>query len=556
MIHMKSLCYKIATEQSEFEQIHRLNYQAFVVEIPQHPPNPEQKLVDRFHANNTYVICKAGGRVVGMIAIRAQRPFSLDQKLQNLNSYLPEHKAVCELRLLAIEKEYRNSRVFQGLLLTVCDYCESRGYDLAIMSGTTRQLKLYGQLGFVPFGPLVGKEDARYQPMALTLSAYKHLKSRARTFLHTAPLPSAEHGCVALLPGPVAISESVRQAFNGVPLSHRSKTFMDDFAETQRMLCRLVNAQRAEIMLGSGTLANDVIAGQISLLSGSGLVLSNGEFGNRLIDHATRIGLRFKTIHAEWGRPFDDECIRRALKENPGPCWLWAVHCETSSGILNNVDLLKELCVPRGIRVCLDCISSIGTVPVDLSNVFFASGVSGKGLAAFPGLSMVFYNHEIVPAGNALPRYIDLALYRECEGVPFTTSSNLLYALRAALQRFDASRFAYIEEISSWLQNELVQMGFSLVGPPAPTSPAVITIALPDTISSEWVGRKLNESGYQLSYRSRYLRTRNWIQICMMGEVDKDSLIELVALLGRLCAAAGLQRISGASTISLNSQAG
>lgn len=189
MIRMKSLSFKIATEPWEFEQIHKLTYQAFVIEIPQHPPNPEQKLIDRFHPNNTYIICKAGENVAGTIAIREQRPFSLDQKLENLNSYLPEHRAVCELRLLAIRKEHRNSRVFQGLLLSVCDYCESRGYDLAIMSGTTRQLKLYSQLGFVPFGPLVGKEDAWYQPMALTLSAYTHLKSRARIFKRSASPP-------------------------------------------------------------------------------------------------------------------------------------------------------------------------------------------------------------------------------------------------------------------------------------------------------------------------------------------------------------------------------
>ena len=47
---------KVATEAWEFEQIHRLNYQTFVEEIPQHPPNPEKKLVDKFHQENTYLI--------------------------------------------------------------------------------------------------------------------------------------------------------------------------------------------------------------------------------------------------------------------------------------------------------------------------------------------------------------------------------------------------------------------------------------------------------------------------------------------------------------------
>ncbi|MBZ5497539.1 MAG: aminotransferase class V-fold PLP-dependent enzyme [Acidobacteriia bacterium] len=541
MTQTRALSFKIATDQSEFEQIHKLNYQAFVVEIPQHPPNAERLLVDRFHGENTYVICKCGDRVLGMTAIREKRPFSLDQKLEGLESFLPEHRAVCELRLLAVDREHRNSRVFQGLLLKVCDYCEGRGYDLAVMSGTIRQLKLYHQLGFVPFGPLVGSGEALFQPMYLTLNAYQGLKARSRTFLHLAPPPSPGRGHVALLPGPVAISQPVRQSFGEAPVSHRSKAFMEEFAQTKQLLCRLVGARHAEILLGSGTLANDVIAGQLSLIAGSGLVLSNGEFGNRLIDHATRFRLRFKALRTEWGEAFNPDDIRKALKEKRAIDWLWAVHCETSSGILNDIELLNELCAPRGIRLCLDCISSVGTVPVDLSEAFLASCVSGKGLAAYPGLAIVFYNHEVVPAQHALPRYLDLAMYAACEGVPFTTSSNLVYALLTALQRFEPGRFEAIGALSSWLRSELRKSGFQIIGASSPTSPAVTTIVLPETISSEWAGRKLNEAGYQLSYRSRYLRARNWIQICLMGEVDQESLIQLVALLTRLCAAAGPQ---------------
>ncbi len=37
------LLYKIAGLDSEFEQIHRLNYETFVEEIPQHGENPEKE---------------------------------------------------------------------------------------------------------------------------------------------------------------------------------------------------------------------------------------------------------------------------------------------------------------------------------------------------------------------------------------------------------------------------------------------------------------------------------------------------------------------------------
>ena len=62
-----SLRFKIANEEWEFEAIHRLNYKTFVEEIPQHARNPEQRLVDKLHAENTYAICLSGDRLVGMV---------------------------------------------------------------------------------------------------------------------------------------------------------------------------------------------------------------------------------------------------------------------------------------------------------------------------------------------------------------------------------------------------------------------------------------------------------------------------------------------------------
>lgn len=181
----QTLTFKIACEAWEFEQIHKLNYRTFVEEIPQHQINPDQRLIDRFHNENTYLICLHGDRLLGMVAVRDKRPFSLDGKLDNLDSYLPRHSSVCEIRLLAVEKDRRSPRVFQGIMLMLAQYGDARGYDLAVMSGTVRQLKLYGQLGFAPFGPLVGTAQARYQPMYLTLSAYQDLKEHARTFRHS-----------------------------------------------------------------------------------------------------------------------------------------------------------------------------------------------------------------------------------------------------------------------------------------------------------------------------------------------------------------------------------
>lgn len=174
-----SLQFKVATEEWEFEQIHRLNYATFVEEIPQHAVNPDQALIDKFHDENTYIICLDRGRLVGMIAVRGNRPFSLDSKLEHLESYLPPGRRLCEFRLLAVEKQYRNGWVFWGMGKLLAEHCLRAGYELALISGTTRQQRLYHHLGFRPFGPLVGEPGAQFQPMYLSLEAFQR---RARMF--------------------------------------------------------------------------------------------------------------------------------------------------------------------------------------------------------------------------------------------------------------------------------------------------------------------------------------------------------------------------------------
>jgi len=164
--------FRIADRPDEFEAIHRLNYRTFVEEIPQHLANPEGRLVDRFHEQNTYIVCVDGKEVVGMLALRTERPFSLDLKLPNLDELLPPGRRIGEVRLLAVNPSRRHSTILPGLFRLLEREALERGLTMLIVSATTRQRRLYDRLGFIPFGPIVGSERARFQPMCLTLERY------------------------------------------------------------------------------------------------------------------------------------------------------------------------------------------------------------------------------------------------------------------------------------------------------------------------------------------------------------------------------------------------
>lgn len=508
--------FKTASEPWEFEQINSFNYETFVEEIPQHPANAQQTLTDAFHKENTYLICVRDRQVLAMLAIRGKRPFSLDKKLDNLDAYLPSGRSLCEVRLLAARQSIRNSRIVRGLIAEAVAHCHRQRYNLALISGLLEQVKLYTHLGFVPFGPVVGNGKARFQPMYLTTEAHAASKS---SFLQDTDRP------VNFLPGPVSVSAAVRKALSEMTLSHRSRDYLQLHHTTQNLLKQLTGANHVQIFTGSGTLANEVIAGQLSLLPGKGLILSNGEFGERLIRQAQSFGLNFEVLRLSWGSPFKEIDIRQILCRTSNLRWLWVVCSESSTGMLNDSEMLRATAKEHGLCLCLDCISAIGNTPVNLQDIYLASACSSKGLGSIAGLAIVFYNHTLTPANRPLPTYVDLFSYEKADGVPFTIPSNLVAALATALKERDfKQRFSRIAAQDSWLRRRFHRLNLTPLASNQRACSGILTLVVRKPLSSRKIGDRLKEAGFLISYESRYLLERNWIQICLMSDISKFHL--------------------------------
>jgi aspartate aminotransferase-like enzyme len=322
---------------------------------------------------------------------------------------------------------------------------------------------------------------------------------------------------------------------------HRAPEFMQMIADVRRRLAALVHANDVQIMPGSGSLANDVVAWQLAGLRRPGVVVSTGEFGERLADQARRAGLIFHWERLPWGTPVTRDLLSRIVRHAPSPGWLWMVHHETSTGVLHNLDDLKAVAKEHDVLLCLDTISSIGALRVDLRGVHLASCVSGKGLAGLPGLALVFHATKPVVRQD-LPRYLDLGMWAACDGVPFTHSSNLVTALDVALaevERLPAGRCEMTDD-ARWLRQELRAAGFVIGAEEAHASPVIVTIKLPSEISSEKIGAVLERRGFLTSHHSGYLVQRNWIQFCLMGAPSRAVLVELLASLRVAAAECGM----------------
>jgi aspartate aminotransferase-like enzyme len=345
---------------------------------------------------------------------------------------------------------------------------------------------------------------------------------------------------VCLLPGPVPTSEAVRAAFHQPPVYHRGPEFIELFQEVRRQLGDLVGGRDVALLNGSGTLANEAIAATLAALgAGRGLLLVNGEFGERLTRQAQRFDLHLRVLSWPWGQPWDLDEVAAALAAEPAG-WVWGVHQESSTGVLNDLPGLVRIARRAGVRVCADCISSLGAAPLDLRGVYLASGSTGKSLGSYAGVAIVFA--DAAELGridfSRVPSYFDLAAALASPGPRYTFPSPVLQALHAALQEYatpDRARATYerYAELAVYVRQQLREIGIEPLAAEAWASPVVTTFAPPGGESSEAFVARCREWGFDIGGQSGYLAERRLVQIANMGAVRRDELAPLFAHLGR-----------------------
>jgi aspartate aminotransferase-like enzyme len=527
---MYGIEFKRAETSNEIEEIHRLNHRIFAEEIGQHACRADGRLIDRFHDQNEYFIASRGGSLVGMVSAHAGPEFSVASRLRD-DAVLRGLRAPLEVRLLAIVPEYRNGALVAGLLSQLEVYARANGYSDLVISGIVEREAMYRKLGFEAMGPSSPCGAAAFTPMRLSLdsppvhySRRQQMYDSRRRRLHP----------VSLLPGPVELPAQVMRALQGKPVSHRAKPFLEMYEDIRSRLSEIMGGLKCVILGGGGTLANDAVAANLRAGFGDaeGLILVNGEFGERLVRHAERAGLRFRTLRFAWGQPWSWRAVEEALER--APQWVWAVHLETSTGVLNDLPRLIARAGEHGAVVAADCVSSLGAADPHgegAGRLYLGSGVSGKALGSFAGLAFVFVSGDAMErlSGKNLCATFNLVEAVETVGPVSTVSSPLATAVYEALRRWyegasgSESRYRHYAGLGRWVRGKMRAAGLEPMAHEAFAAPTVTTFVLPDA----GFARRCSREGFTIAHESDYLQTRGWGQFATMGELDEVALAPL-----------------------------
>ena len=193
-------------------------------------------------------------------------------------------------------------------------------------------------------------------------------------------------------PGPSDVSPRVLAALARPTIGHLDPEFQNLMEEIKAGLSRLFNApDHACVPLPApGTAGMEAAIMNLLEPGDHAVIAMNGAFGGRMADMADRAGATVTKVEFEWGQPVDPSKIEDALKTGPAKV-LAFVHAETSTGVRSDAATLCALATKYGALSVVDCVTSLGGIPVDVAAWGADVVYSGtqKCLSAPPGLSPI-----------------------------------------------------------------------------------------------------------------------------------------------------------------------
>lgn len=309
-------------------------------------------------------------------------------------------------------------------------------------------------------------------------------------------------------PGPSNAHPRVLQAISMRQVGHLDPSFiqvMDDVQDLLRYTWQIADGFPLAIS-GTGSaameaaIANSVEPGDVVLI---GVI---GYFGERLVEMARRYGAEVHVIEKPWGEAFTTAELYSAV-EKYRPVILGLVHGETSTGVMQPLDDIGDLCREFDCLLLVDAVTSLATAPLlfDEWKIDIAYSCSQKGLSCPPGLSPIAFGPRALEKiqsreSKVSSWYLDVSLLADywagdTRRYHHTAPINMNYALREGLRLVTEEglepRWARHLEIAEFFWDGLADLGLSCHAPRELRLPALTTVRVPDGVDAAAVARTL-----------------------------------------------------------------
>ena len=249
-------------------------------------------------------------------------------------------------------------------------------------------------------------------------------------------------------PGPLTTSATVKEAMLR-DLGSLDSDFLTSVRSIRTRLLELGPYPPEEyecvLMQGSGTFVVESVISSAIPRDGKLLVLVNGAYGRRIAQTARVHGIALDVLEVAENRKFTRELVAKHLASVSGITHVAVVHCETTSGILNQVEEIGHAVHSAGAVYIVDAMSSFGAVPIDMTglHIDFLISSANKCIEGVPGFGFVLAKRRALESAKGNARTLSLDLYDQWASMEanghfrFTPPIHTILAFEQALNELD-----------------------------------------------------------------------------------------------------------------------
>ncbi|QLH66642.1 2-aminoethylphosphonate--pyruvate transaminase [Aeromonas veronii] len=369
------------------------------------------------------------------------------------------------------------------------------------------------------------------------------------------PAAPAAVDYLLLTPGPLSTTATVRAAMLQDSCTWDADYNLGVVEPIRRELVRLATGPEYQsdysvvLLQGSGSYVVESVLGSAIGVDECLLIINNGAYGARMGEMARCLGLRHHELDCgETTRP-EPAAIEAMLACHPEITHLAMVHCETTTGMLNPLDEVAELCQRRGIRLIVDAMSSFGGIPIDMGRlgIEFLISSANKCIQGVPGFGFVIARRAALAACAGRARSVSLDLHAQWQTMEqqggkwrFTSPTHTVLAFAQALRELDEeggieARHQRYSENQRALVAGMAALGFAPLLPEQWQSPIITAFyspAHPDYRFADFYQR-LKAQGFVI-YPGKVSQA-DCFRIGNIGDVTPERVRDLLAAMASAC---------------------
>lgn len=276
--------------------------------------------------------------------------------------------------------------------------------------------------------------------------------------------------------GPTQVRENVRRARSLETTNpDLDVEFFEFYKETCDILQELMHSSgTAYILGGEGILGLEAACASLTEPGDRVLVLDNGIFGKGFADFVSIYGGEPVLFTSDYRKPVDAAELKAFLDKDHDFKYATVVHCDTPSGVINDVSAICPLLEEYGILSVVDSVAGMfgEYINVDESKIDILCGGSQKALSAPAGLTMLWVSNKAMeamesrkaPVASFYANILNFKTYYQDKWFPYTMPISDITGLRAAIDNVKAEPdiIGRHEKIAAAARYAIVKAGLSL----------------------------------------------------------------------------------------------